>query len=97
MGTVKVAIWWRNVDGESDEVVRVEGTCGGMTQSVVAEWTRRGGKVVTRFSAPVDSPAVFLQKLLETAERVSVPPDSRGVYAQALGDMGGKLHKIARA
>lgn len=94
LGTVRVQIFWRNVDGDSDERVRIQGSCGGMTAPVTAEWRRHEGRITTRFSAPVVRPSEFVGRLLSIAEGLDVPEESAPLFARAVGDLAGKGGRI---
>ena len=93
-GTVRLQISWRNVDGDSEERVRIQGTCDGMADAVTAEWHRRGGRIKTRFFAPVVRPSEFVLRLLSIAEGLSVPDDSSALLARAVGDLVDKTAQI---
>lgn len=93
-GTVRIQIYWKNVDGHSVERVRVQGTCDGMSGPVVAEWDRHGGQIKTRFSAPVVRPAEFVLRLLSMAADLSVPEDSAALFSRAVEDLTSKTGKM---
>lgn len=93
-GTVRLQIFWRNVDGDSTETVSISGTCDGMTDPIRAEWQSQGGRVKTRFSAPLVRPSEFVTRLLSIARGLTVPEDSEALFARAVDDLSGKIGQL---
>ena len=93
--SVRVLLFWRNVDGRSVERVTVYGTSGGMDEPLVAGWERSDGRVKTRFSAPARYSSEFVSRLLVLARDIGMPAESEPLYRTALDDMESKCARIA--
>eukprot|EP00873_Tetraselmis_striata_P043965 jgi/Tetstr1/464229/TSEL_009034.t1 len=93
-GTVRLQLQWKNVDGQSDERVCIQGTSDGMSVCVTAEWHRHRGRIETRFSAPVARPSEFVLRLLSVAEGMRVPDETAELLSEAVRHLSDKAEQI---